>query len=176
MTSNQDDNLQIDELMQLARQAVAASRSDVAIGYLKQVIGRDPANALAHYLLGAVHAGLGMYERAAKEMATAIGLDQDIPPTAYFQLGLLHIARGNIAEAEQVWRALDGRGEDDFLLLFKRGMLHLAADEFEDSIRDLRRGIELNDFNEELNVDMRKMLDRAEAALIQYGAARGQAE
>lgn len=171
--ANQHLNLQIDELMHLALRAVRETQDDVAIDYLKQVIERDRSHGLAYYLLGAVHAGLGMYDRAAEEMKTAIDLDPDIPPTAHFQLGLLQLTRGNLAEAEEVWRALDGRGEDDFLFLFKRGMLHLMADDFGACIHDLRRGIELNDLDEKLNFDMGKMLVKAEAELARSSAASG---
>jgi hypothetical protein len=173
MMANRDLNLHVDELMHLALRAVDENQDDVAIEYLKQIIERDPSNGMAYYLLGAVHAGLGMQDRAAEEMTTAINLDPNIPPTAHFQLGLLQLMRGHKAEAEEVWRALDGRGEDDFLLLFKRGMLHLLADELEAGIHDLRRGIELNDFNEKLNVDIRKMLVKAEEALAASNAANG---
>ncbi len=174
--ANQQLNLQVDELMHLALRAVRETRDDVAIDYLKQVIARDPSNGLAYYLLGAVHAGLGMHDRAAEEIRTAIDLDPDIPPTAHFQLGLLEVTRGHLAEAEAVWRALDGRGEDDFLFLFKRGMLHLIENDFAACIRDLQRGIELNEFDEKLNLDMRKMLVRAEAELARSGAAGGPTE
>lgn len=171
--ANDGDRLTIDELMHLALKAVNESNDEMAIEYLKRVIERDPSKGLAHYLLGAVHAGLEMYDRAAEEMARAINLDPDIPATAHFQLGFLQLIRGHLAEAEEAWRALDGRGEDDFLFRFKRGLLHLMADEFEACIDDLRRGIELNDFNEKLNNDMRNMLAKAEEALARSAGAGG---
>lgn len=176
MSAAHKANLDIDELMHLALRAVNGNQDDLAIDYLKQVIERDPSNGLAYYLLGAVHAGLGMYDRAAEEMTKAIHVDPNVPPTAYFQLGLLQLTLGRIAEAEEVWQALDNRGEDDFLFLFKRGMLHLVADEFEACVHDLQRGIELNDFNEKLNVDMRKFVAKAQAAMAhsQGAGERGQ--
>lgn len=167
MSAAHKKNLDIEELMHLALRAVNTNQDDTAIDYLKQVIERDAGNGLAYYLLGAVHASLGMYDRAAEEMTKAIEVDPNVPPTAYFQLGLLQLTRGHIAEAEDAWSALDERGEEDFLFLFKRGLLSLAANEFEACIDDLQRGIELNEFNDKLNDDMRKFLTRAQAALKQ---------
>ncbi|MES9977371.1 MAG: tetratricopeptide repeat protein, partial [Candidatus Thiodiazotropha sp. 6PLUC5] len=141
---NEKIKLDCEELMHLAMQAMQSNNNEQAIEYLKRVLEISDDNGKAYYLLGAVHAEIGMYERAAIEMARAIELEPDLA-TANFQLGLLHITSGRVTEAEQVWSRLDELGESNPLFLFKRGMLHLANDEFDACIEDLHRGFAFND-------------------------------
>ena len=156
--------LNADELMHLALHATEHDTPEKAISHLRQLLEIEPENGKAHYLLGALHAEIGMHDVAAEEMTKALKLDPDLPPTARFQLGLLHITAGRVTEAEDVWKKLDALGDEDPLYLFKTGMLHLVRDEFEDCAAALRSGIERNQFNEDLNNDMRKVLQDAEKA------------
>src|SRR6266487_2711571 len=88
------------------------------------------------------------------EKSTVERLDVD----ELLQLALLHLTSGRVAQAESAWRPLDKLGPDHFLHLFKTGMLHLARDEFKECRSCLERGIKANNFNEALNVDMRRVL------------------
>lgn len=152
------------ELMHLALHATQHGTPDKAIGHLKRLLKIQPENGKAHYLLGALHAEIGMYDQAAEEMALALKLEPSLT-TARFQLGLLHITSGRVSEAESVWSALDVLGDQDPLYLFKKGMLHLVKDEFEQCVTALGAGIALNGFNEDLNNDMRKVLQDAVQAI-----------
>jgi len=156
--------LDTDELLHLAIQATDDNQSGKAIEFLKQLLDIDPEHGTARYLLGAVHAGLGMYDRAIADMSTALELDSNLPPTAAFQLGLLYMTSRRVDDARQTWTALDDLGEEDPLFLFKRGMLHLAEDDFDQCISDLQQGISLNNVHEHLNRDMQGIIERAEAA------------
>ncbi|MES9851118.1 MAG: tetratricopeptide repeat protein [Candidatus Thiodiazotropha sp. L084R] len=160
---NEKIKLDGEELMHLAMQAMQSKSNEQAIEYLKRLLEVSDDNGKAYYLLGAVHAEIGMYDRAAVEMARAIELEPDLY-TAHFQLGLLHITSGRVEEAEHAWSRLDTLGESNPLFLFKRGMLHLANDEFDPCIDDLNRGIALNNLIEALNNDMRKIVSEAELA------------
>ena len=158
------ERLDADELMHLALHATEHDTPDKAITHLKRLLEIQPRNGKAHYLLGALHAEIGMHDQAAEEISKALELDHDLPATARFQLGLLHITSGRVDEAELVWKSLDPLGEQDPLFLFKTGMLHLVRDEFEDCAKALRAGIERNQINEDLNNDMRRVLLDAEKA------------
>lgn len=158
--------LDTDELMHLALRASEQNQTEQAITYLKRAIHQDPDHGQAHYLLGALHAEIGLYDRAIAEMSQAVSLDPSVP-TAHFQLGLLYITAGQVAEAETAWAALDELGEQDPLYLFKCGLLHLAYDRFEECIADLENGIQHNASNEALNNDMRRILDQAKTTLEQ---------
>ncbi|MEW8689442.1 MAG: tetratricopeptide repeat protein [Candidatus Thiodiazotropha endolucinida] len=155
---NESTKLDSDELMHLA---MHAENHGLAIDYLKRVLEISEDNGKAYYLLGAIHAEIGMYDRATEEMTRAVELEPDLP-TAHFQLGLLHITSARVEEAEYAWRPLDKLGESDPLFLFKRGMLHLVKDEFDACIADLNQGIALNSQNDALNNDMRKIIHKAE--------------
>lgn len=158
------NTLDANELMHLALHATTHDTPDKAISHLKRLLKIEPNNGKAHYLLGSLHAEIGMHGQAAEEMALALELDPGLPDTARFQLGLLHITAGRVKEAEATWKHLNHLGDSNALFLFKTGMLHLVRDEFEQSAQALRAGIACNTFNEDLNNDMRKVLHDAEAA------------
>ena len=69
--------------------------------------------------------------------------------------------------ARESWKALDKLGEKNELFLFKTGMLHLSNDEFEECIKYLEKGLQLNHTNPALNKDMERMINKAKEALNQ---------
>jgi tetratricopeptide (TPR) repeat protein len=146
------------ELLHLALNAMRNNRHDEAIALLKRTIQTSPDKAWAHYLLGAEHAQIGLYDRAVTEMAQAVRLDPGIPAAAHFQLGLLHLTAGRTREAEAAWEPLDRLAPDDALRLFKSALLHLVHEERDKCIEELQAGIALNKLNEALNDDMRRLL------------------
>jgi len=164
------ERLDAEELLQLALRASQENHSEEAISYLKRAIAAKPDEGRLHYMLAAEHAQIGLYDRAAEGMAKAVELDPSLV-TAYFQLGLLHITSGRVAEAEATWRPLDKLGPQHFLHLFKTGMLHLVRDEFKECETCLERGIKANNFNEALNVDMRRILGEVRERLGKQPAA-----
>ena len=146
-----------DELVHLALYAMRNDRHDEAMSLLKRAIEAAPDSAVAHYLLGAEHAQVGLYDRAAAEIAESVRLDPRIP-AAHFQLGLLHLTAGRTREAEAAWQPLDQLATDDPLRLFKSALLHLVNEERELCIEELQAGIARNTLNEALNDDMRRLL------------------
>ncbi len=164
------EKLDAEELLQLALRATDENRREDAIAYLHRALALKPDEGRLHYMLAAEHAQIGLYDRAAEEMAKAVQLDPSLV-TAHFQLGLLHITGGRVAEAEAAWRPLDKLGKDNFLHLFKTGMLHLVRDEFKESESCLERGIKANNFNEPLNNDMRRILRDVQERLGKAAAA-----
>ena len=157
----QSSLLNADELIHLALHAMGNDLHDKAIVYLKKLLDADPENGKAHYLLGAIHAEIGMYDLAVDEMSLALDHEPELD-TARFQLGLLHVTSGRVEDAEKVWRGLDELGDKNPLYLFKEGMISLVNDDFDQCIDCLQRGISLNELNEDLNVDMRQIVKKAE--------------
>lgn len=160
----QNTPLDSKELMHIALYEAEQSNPSSAIKHLKQLLDLEPNNGNARYLLGALHAEIGMYEEAINEMQRAIDSDPDLPTTSVFQLGLLHLTSGNIDEAKETWSALDKLGSNDALFLFKDGMLDLIDESYNSCINKLREGIALNTLNTDLNRDMLNVINRAEAA------------
>lgn len=152
-----------EELMHLALRAVHLDKPQDAILFLKKLIEREPTNANAWYLLGAIHAEIGMYDRAKTDMATALQYEPN-QSAASFQLGLLHLTSGEADKAQSAWLSLDVLGEENYYYLFKRGLLSLSNDQFENCINDLTKGIVLNDDNEVLNTNMTRIVDAAKSA------------
>jgi tetratricopeptide (TPR) repeat protein len=150
------------ELLHLALRASTENRHEEAINHLKRAIEIAPDNAKVHYMLGAEHAEIGLYDRAVEEMSKAVQLDPNLD-TAHFQLGLLHITSARLDDAEKAWKALDKLGENHPLYQFKQGLLHLARDEFDAAITALRKGVSLNNANPALTRDMERMIAEIEA-------------
>lgn len=167
-----DSLLEVEELKHLALKAMNGNKDEDAIRFLKQAIALAPERGELHYLLGAMHAQIGMLERAIEEVTRATALAPDLH-AARFQLGLLHFSSRDFEQAKQTWKPLlDSLEEDDPLRLFAAGLIELGYDRFEDCIAMLRRGIALC-ASEALNADMRRVITEAEKALAGQVAAAG---
>lgn len=153
-----------EELMHLAMGAIDDDDPERSMGYLKRVLDLEPSNGTALYLLGAVHAGLGMHERAIEEINRALELEPD-NPLARFQLGMLYVMCDLLDEAVKAWRPLEDLGENEPLYLFKRGLESFMADDYPACVSDLTAGLERNLNNPSLNDDMEHMLSEARKAL-----------
>jgi tetratricopeptide (TPR) repeat protein len=170
-TASSQPQLDNDELMHLALQANDTDDIETVIGYLKRVLANDPNHGSALYLLGAQHAQMGMFDRAVEEMTRAVEVDPNIPSAAHFQLGLLHLTSGRVPEAITAWAPLDQLEQDDALLLFKRGLIHLIQDEFADCIELLEYGITMNNLHPALDKDMQMFADKAKEVMLANNAA-----
>lgn len=157
--NEQTAQLDAEELLHFAIQASQNKENEKAVLYLKQAIFQQPENARLHYLLGAQHADIGMYDQAIEDLSKAVELNPELE-TAHFQLGLLYASSARIAEAEKAWQPLEDLDEANPLLLFKTGLLQLANDQFKDAKINLQKGIEQNNSNPGLNTDMQNILDQ----------------
>lgn len=166
----EESGLDAEELMHLAIKAMNQDRDDDAILFLKHAISLSPEEGRLHYLLGAVHAQLGMRERAIQEIERALSYDPTLG-TAAFQLGLLYMAKGEVSLARQAWAPLDDLAEDNALRLFKNGMVRFLEEDYAGAIEWLQRGIELNDVAESLNDNMAQVIEQAQALVDAPGAS-----
>lgn len=153
-----DTDLDPQELKCLALQSSRAQRPDQALSYLKLAVRQAPDDGELHYLLGAEHAQLGMYDRAAEEMAHALALAPGMH-TARLQLGLLYLTQAQVAASADTLAPLTELSENDCFRHFALGLLDLMHDRFPECRLALGRGIALNILNEPLNADMRKIID-----------------
>ena len=172
MKNTAHEELDSDELLHLALLASKQNNHEESISLLKRAQTKAPKEGKIYYLLGAEHAQIGLYDRAAEEMTKAVALDPQLH-TASFQLGLLHITSGRIDAATQAWQPLDALGDENPLFLFKTGMLHLVRDEFEQCANLIKKGIKLNNSNESLNHDMQRVLADVEKHLSITQAGTG---
>lgn len=164
MVQRANEHLDADELLHLALAASEQNQTEEAITLLKRAVALAPKDGRLHYLLGAQHAQIGLYDRAAQEMQHAVTLDPGLD-TAHFQLGMLHITSGRPEAAAAAWKALDKLAPDHPLYLFKTGLLHLAKDEFAECEQLLKRGIAANKANAALNNDMQRILKEIEGRI-----------
>jgi tetratricopeptide (TPR) repeat protein len=158
-----DAELDAAELTHLAVKAMRSGRDDDALRLLQRAAERDPKDGNPHHLRGAILASQGEPEKAIEAMTQALALDP-LLTGARFQLGLLHLTSGHVAEAQSVWQSFDELDERHSFRLFKTGMLHLAKDEFEDCIALLEEGISLCG-SESINNDMRRVIERVRAVI-----------
>lgn len=163
--SPESGGLDLEELLHLAQAAIDDDDPEQALGYLKRMLDLDPDSGIGLYLLGAVHAGLGMSERAIAEIGRAVELVPELS-IARFQLGMLHAMEDAFEEAVRAWQPLDELGDEDSLFLFKRGIEHFMQDRPAECVADLERGIQLNAQNPALNTDIQRLLDAARTELV----------
>jgi tetratricopeptide (TPR) repeat protein len=152
------------ELLHLAIDAANRDDHGQAITYLKAAQEKKlPSDEYAKlsYFLGAEYAQIGMYDRAVEAMQLAVDADPRLH-TACFQLGLLHLTSGRAMAAREAWTQLallEVGHPEHYLNLFKQGLEALADDDFGNCRKWLNLGMQNNQANPALNVDMQKMLD-----------------
>lgn len=159
------ETLDTEELLRLALDAIDTGDGDKVVAYLRRLLAIEPDHGMALYLLGAQHAQMQLYDRAIAEIARAVEVEPDIPPTAHFQLGLLHLTCGEVPQAMTAWSPLDALEEEAALFRFRRGLTALIRDDFAACIADLEAGITSNDLYPVLNNDMRLLLERAQQVM-----------
>jgi tetratricopeptide (TPR) repeat protein len=130
---------------------------------LRRAVVNDPRNAELRYLLGTEMAQQRDYDGAVMELTAAVTLKPQLH-TARFQLGLLHLTMARPDHAQEVLAPLEDLEDSAALKHFKRGLDALMRDDFPQCIVHLRNGIELNQENEPLNLDMSMLMDRVAAA------------
>ncbi|MEM7468721.1 MAG: tetratricopeptide repeat protein [Pseudomonadota bacterium] len=154
---NSDNNLDADESFHLALKYMNQGDQEAAILHLKNVLDDKPGHGQAMYLLGALHADLGMYERATEELTKAVEMVPEIN-AAHFQLGLLHAMSGDVDNAISAWEALKSRSDSDPYRIFASGLEKLCDDDFEGAAAKLKHGLSINSENDALNEDMARIL------------------
>ena len=150
------ENLDSEELLHLAVNAIDQGQHDKAISHLKDVTEGDYF-LRARYLLAAEYAQIGMYDRAISGMAFVIERDPSFS-IASLQKGLLHITRGENDIARETLALLSKLPENDPLMWFGKGLTALLDDDEASTEQFLIKGIELNLQNPALNRDMEKII------------------
>lgn len=169
-TLDEREILDADELLHLALSAMDTSDSEHALVYLKRALALTPDDGRLHYLLGAMHAELGMDERAIAEIGHAVQLLPRLH-TAHFQLGALRLKRGDIAGVREAWRPLETLDEKHPLALFRTGLLALMEGDTTGCINALRDGISRNDDSDALIEEMRAVLHTVEPTAVDTAGA-----
>lgn len=122
-----------------------------------------------HFLRGSLLASAEAYALARQSMQRAV----DIAPgyaVARFQLGLLEMSSGDAAAALETLQPLEALPPDNPLRLFARGLNHLVADDFVQTVQCLKEGIALNTEIPAINHDMQLIVDQALEAMKGQGA------
>lgn len=162
------ENLDNEELLRLALEAMNGNRDAEAISMLKLMLSRDPEHHHAMYLLAAQHAQIGMFDRAETGMRAVLAQSPDFA-IARFQLGQLLTMKGAAAEASNVLSPLfAGEGS---LSAYARGMAALSAEDVATGVRELELGLTLPQEIPALAADMQRLRDN----LIEQQAAANDA-
>ncbi|GEM_PF-664161 len=166
-----DSSLDNEELFRIAVIDMKEGRHEEAIGRLKRLIELDPENANAHCLLGAEHAELGLFDRAATELEHAIALNPSLA-VAHFQLGLIHFIRNDSQKANDCWIQLNGLPESAALDAFSKSLLLATSGELKGALAEIQRGLTSNP-SEALARDMNKIKAQIEDQLQQQTGEPG---
>ena len=157
------DELDQDQLLNLALTAVQNRQRETAISILKQATSRTDASAQAHYLLGAEYAQIQLYERAVGEIETALMIDANLH-TARLQLALLYFGASKVDKAISTLAPLAVLPDTDPMRHFGEGLMALARNALADAKAKLASGISLNITNLALNIDMQRIIDEIDKA------------
>lgn len=125
MTSS---SLDTEELLHIAIAESRANDHAGAITHLKQLLSTSPGHADATFLLAAMYAEVGMFDRAEETMRKALDLNPALH-TARLQLGQLRYRAGDLAGARAAWAELSQLDEHSAVRLFAESLLALADDQ-----------------------------------------------
>jgi predicted Zn-dependent protease len=145
----------------MAAVELAGRDDDAGLLRLAGLLQDHPADPRLHFLRGSLLAGQTHYAAAHEAMARAVALAPDYA-IARFQLGLLELSSGDGAAADLTLQPLAEAGSEDALVLFARGLRHLARDEMEPAAASLRDGIRANREHPLISRDMQLIIDKIE--------------
>jgi len=156
------------EYVHLVAHAMSTSDSVKALGLGKKAISHYPNSGELLYLVGSMYADIDMYDASVDCLKRAIiNLDNSLPAT--MQLGLMQCIQGDFVSADESWVDLEYLKADHPFLLFRKGVKHLIADEFQLALDSLNNGInyntdlpELNSLANQLCAIIRKVIDERE--------------
>jgi tetratricopeptide (TPR) repeat protein len=163
------DEMCSDELLS---DAVAVAERDDKAGRARvaALLADHPADPRLHFLHGSLLAAEGRYAEAR----TAIGRSVELAPgydIARFQLGLLELSSGDGAAADATLGPLADAPVEAALVLFARGLRHLARDELPAAAELLRRGIACNEEHPLVSRDMELIIAKIEESAAPPAAA-----
>jgi tetratricopeptide (TPR) repeat protein len=101
---------------------LAGQQYDAALGRLAPTLERDPKSAVAHLLLGRVHALKGDAQQAEAEFQQAIELRPEVP-TAYFQLAQLYLTTNQQQKALTSLKSVVDRNPSDMKAWLLTGVI-----------------------------------------------------
>lgn len=158
------ENLDNDEMLRAALDAINQSRNAEAMSLLKTLVHRDPGNVFGHYLLAAEHMQLGLVDRAEEGFQRVVGLAPDFP-MARFQLGQLYLVKGEPALATSVLAPLASLPAGTALSSYAKGLMAAAADDAAGAIDGLRAGLACEQDVPALASDMQRLLADLESSV-----------
>jgi predicted Zn-dependent protease len=160
MTYQKLDN---DELLRLALGAMNSDRDAEAIDLLKTLLEREPGHGQAQFLLAAMHAQIGMMDRAEAGFRAAVEALPDLG-IARFQLGQLLLLQGRVDETRAVLAPLADQAPGDALGAYARALSAAAADDGAGAIAELQSGLACAQEIPALTGDMQRLLERLQSA------------
>lgn len=147
---------------------LAGQNDAAALARIAELLAVHGSDARLHFLRGSLLAGQRDYAEARTAISRAVEIAPDYA-IARFQLGLLELSSGDAAAADATLEPLAGQASGDALVLFARGLRHLARDNFDEAEALLRQGIACNREHPLVSGDMEMILagiaeSRAQAA------------
>jgi Flp pilus assembly protein TadD len=156
------EQLDAEELLRTALDAVNHDRHAEAVAILKTLIGREPGHVFATYLLAAEHAQLGMMERAEEGFRRTVELAPEFP-MARFQLGQTLLVRGEVKDACDVLAPLAELPAKLALASYARGLMAAAREDVAEAIDQLQFGLACEQDVPALAQDMQRVLANLQA-------------
>ncbi|MET0535828.1 MAG: tetratricopeptide repeat protein [Steroidobacter sp.] len=151
--------LDAEEYFQLALHASSAGDPHACMMYLRQVLRQEPRNAHAIYLLAAVHAELGLVDRAIRGIEAALSIEPDLTP-ARFQLAMLLLFETERRVEARRHLAQIATRFDEVLQPYAEALIAVADDDVPLAAKRLEVAISQTGQNTEFTSVMMRLLDR----------------
>jgi serine/threonine-protein kinase len=123
---------------------VGSGRYEHAVTCAERVLARDPMQAIMYRVLGVARLCLGQYDDAIAALSMGATLSMR-HPWLVGDLGVVHAARGNRAEAERLQDELLERSSHGFVSPLALAVIPMALGEIDEAVRHIERAFEQRD-------------------------------
>lgn len=109
-----------------------------------------------YYLIGLCYKGMEEYDMAMEYLELALGLN-DKEPDIFNELGIICFIQGKILEAIAIFNKGIEANEDDYKLLFNRGLGYVQLGEYKKALEDINKASSLNPSDENIKAQKKEL-------------------
>lgn len=138
-------------LMESALTYIAYGDYNKALTYLEKLLPNNKNEWNVNFMLGKVYAGIGEYDLSKDYYERSIELNPS-NVDIYNELGIMYINLGLLDESIEIFnKGIDASAEEDYKILFNRGLAYNQIGEDQKALEDLYRVKEIGP--DHLNID-----------------------
>lgn len=136
------------------------NREEDAIAECHRIIGYDPSNYLAYFLMSRAKKNLGDLDGALDDATKAVGLKEDFEDGYLLRAGIFLLQQNGAAALTDAEHVIACEGDEETAYMM-RGDIHSFMKNIPGAEEDFNKVLELNPFNEDASLKLADLLYEA---------------